>query len=416
MRLNSGGELLINTTSDLGDYKLQINGNARVGASTGSTFNITTNQNSGSIASPLYTDLNFLGYADDIKARIRSWDASGNTTDGVLAFWTNNGGTVAERMRITSGGNVGIGTTADLARTTILSDANAQTIGLIGRSVDNISTIRWWNNAGNTIYTAIESNANYTIYNTVTNGYAAFLTNNTERMRVTSAGELLINTTSDAGDYKLQVNGNTYGNGTAYFTGNMGIGVAPATDVLLYSTKVLSGSVAPTGIFLGGLVSATSTIAAAYYTTNATTENATFTLPHLYHYRAAQGTFGASSTVTNQYGFFVANSLTSATNNFAFYGDLAAATGRWNLYMNGTANNYLAGTLAIGTTSPNASALLDVSSTTKGFLPPRMTGAQAEAIATPAAGLMIYANNGNGTTITSTGWWGYDGTTWVKLN
>jgi hypothetical protein len=249
-----------------------------------------------------------------------------------------------------------------------------------------------------------------------TDAAMAFATAGSERMRITSGGELLINTTSDAGDYKLQVNGNTYGNGTAYFTGNMGIGVAPATDVLLYSTKALSGSVAPTGIFLGGLVSATSTTAAAYYITNATTENATFTLPHLYHYRAVQGTFGASSTVTNQYGFFVANSLTSATNNFAFYGDLAAATGRWNLYMNGTANNYLAGTLAIGTTSPNASALLDVSSTTKGFLPPRMTGAQAEAIATPAAGLMIYANNGNGTTITSTGWWGYDGTTWVKLN
>jgi hypothetical protein len=45
-----------------------------------------------------------------------------------------------------------------------------------------------------------------------------------------------------------------------------------------------------------------------------------------------------------------------------------------------------------------------------------MTGAQAEAIGTPAAGLMVYANNGNGVTITTTGWWGYDGATWVKLN
>jgi hypothetical protein len=74
------------------------------------------------------------------------------------------------------------------------------------------------------------------------------------------------------------------------------------------------------------------------------------------------------------------------------------------------------GNVGIGTTSPNASALLDITSTTKGFLPPRMTGAQAEAIATPATGLMVYANNGNGATITSTGWWGYNGTTWVKLN
>ena len=36
----------------------------------------------------------------------------------------------------------------------------------------------------------------------------------------------------------------------------------------------------------------------------------------------------------------------------------------------------------------NASAMLDVSSTTKGFLPPRMTGAQRNAIASPVpAGL-----------------------------
>jgi hypothetical protein len=79
-------------------------------------------------------------------------------------------------------------------------------------------------------------------------------------------------------------------------------------------------------------------------------------------------------------------------------------------------NVYNRGTLGVGVLTPNASAVLDVTSTTKGFLPPRMTGAQAEAIATPAAGLLVYANNGNGTTITSTGWWGYDGTNWVKLN
>jgi hypothetical protein len=92
----------------------------------------------------------------------------------------------------------------------------------------------------------------------------------------------------------------------------------------------------------------------------------------------------------------------------------------FNLYVDGGTNNVLlaptAGSVGIGTTSPNASALLDVTSTTKGFLPPRMTGAQAEAIGTPAAGLLVYANNGNGTTITSTGWWGYNGTGWVKLN
>jgi len=48
--------------------------------------------------------------------------------------------------------------------------------------------------------------------------------------------------------------------------------------------------------------------------------------------------------------------------------------------------------VGIGTTAPAASALLDMSSTTRGFLPPRMTTAQRDAIAGPVAGLMVYNN------------------------
>lgn len=66
--------------------------------------------------------------------------------------------------------------------------------------------------------------------------------------------------------------------------------------------------------------------------------------------------------------------------------------------------------------TPVASALVEMSSTTQGFLPPRMTGTQAEAISSPAEGLMIYSTDGSGSTITTKGWWGYDGSTWVKLN
>ncbi|MBV5280401.1 MAG: fibronectin type III domain-containing protein, partial [Actinobacteria bacterium] len=43
--------------------------------------------------------------------------------------------------------------------------------------------------------------------------------------------------------------------------------------------------------------------------------------------------------------------------------------------------------------APNNSTILDVSSTTKGFLPPRMTNAQKLAIASPAAGLIIWCTN-----------------------
>lgn len=43
----------------------------------------------------------------------------------------------------------------------------------------------------------------------------------------------------------------------------------------------------------------------------------------------------------------------------------------------------------IGTVTPHASAKLDVSATDKGFLPPRMTASQRNAIATPATGLLV---------------------------
>jgi Protein of unknown function (DUF1566) len=46
--------------------------------------------------------------------------------------------------------------------------------------------------------------------------------------------------------------------------------------------------------------------------------------------------------------------------------------------------------VGIGTTTPAASAQLEINSTTKGLLPPRMTMAQRDAIIAPVEGLMIY--------------------------
>jgi hypothetical protein len=48
-----------------------------------------------------------------------------------------------------------------------------------------------------------------------------------------------------------------------------------------------------------------------------------------------------------------------------------------------------------GTATPNAVAALDVTSTTKGLLPPRMTGTQRDAITAPPAGLMLYNSTTN---------------------
>lgn len=62
--------------------------------------------------------------------------------------------------------------------------------------------------------------------------------------------------------------------------------------------------------------------------------------------------------------------------------------------------------VGIGTTSPDASAQLEVSSNTKGLLIPRMTQAQRTNISFPAQGLMVYQTDG------IIGLYQYDGTSW----
>ena len=145
--------------------------------------------------------------------------------------------------------------------------------------------------------------------------------------------------------------------GSLRVDGNVSIGSAPSTSRLLNITKNISGAVTSYGSIILSTVQSDVTNSARVYYSEVGTAAAAFTLPDLNHFFAVQGTFGAGSSVTNQYGFRVFSNLTGATNNWAFYGDLAAATGRWNLYMNGTATNYLNGSLLIGSTTDSGEKL-----------------------------------------------------------
>jgi trimeric autotransporter adhesin len=68
------------------------------------------------------------------------------------------------------------------------------------------------------------------------------------------------------------------------------------------------------------------------------------------------------------------------------------------------------GSAGIGTAAPNAAALLEVKSTTKGILIPRMTLTQRNAIASPVVGLMIFQTN------STPGFYYYSGTTWTAVS
>jgi hypothetical protein len=278
---------------------------------------------------------------------------------------------------------------------------------------------------------------------------------------------------------------NIYMGGTAnnYIAGSLGIGSTSLTGYNLRIAKTLTGSVSSTGIQSGGAIQSDVTSDAQYFSSAASTAAASFTITDLAHYIANQGTFGVGSTVTKQYGFRVAASLIGATNNYAFFSDIASGTNRWNLYMNGTAANYMAGTLSIGTTNTtaaklvvdtsnavaasfgrdgtdgdvvqiyngatattkvlalgvsgnnatiysqfgnlilqetagnigigastiNASAKVQIDSTTQGVLISRMTSAQRTAISSPATGLLVYQTDG------IEGFYVYSGGSWKSL-
>lgn len=67
------------------------------------------------------------------------------------------------------------------------------------------------------------------------------------------------------------------------------------------------------------------------------------------------------------------------------------------------------GSVGIGTTAPSASSLLEIKSTNKGLLIPRMTLAQRNGIAAPATGLLIYQTNA------TAGFYYYTGSAWTPL-
>lgn len=66
------------------------------------------------------------------------------------------------------------------------------------------------------------------------------------------------------------------------------------------------------------------------------------------------------------------------------------------------------GNAGLGTSTPHPSAKFDIVSDSMGFLCPRMTGIQRAAIASPAAGLLVYDTD-------SQSHWFYNGTQWQNL-
>jgi hypothetical protein len=175
--------------------------------------------------------------------------------------------------------------------------------------------------------------------------------------RFFSTGNLLLQNggTFTDGGQRLQVTG------TSYFSDSVGIGSTSLTQYVLRVSKNITGSIQMFGITSNGQIQTdVTTEALLYYSVS--NQAAGGTLTNLVHYSASQGTI--SGSVTNQTGFSVGGFTAGTSTNIAFSGNIASGTGRWNLYMGGTANNYMNGNLLLGSTT-NSGEKLQVTGTMK---------------------------------------------------
>jgi hypothetical protein len=190
----------------------------------------------------------------------------------------------------------------------------------------------------------------------------AFFNTLTEGFRLTNLSNLLVGTTTDAG-FRLDVNG------TARVQGNLTVG----------QTSYLAGTYS-LDVTTGGIAGISEVARFAANGNGGTNRGAGIVI----------SAPGSASTVSVARLVGYQETASATANNASFAIQVANSSGTLTEYLR--INNV--GGVGIGATTINASARLQVDSTTQGFLPPRMTSTQRDAIASPATGLVVYQTDG----------------------
>jgi hypothetical protein len=212
-------------------------------------------------------------------------------------------------------------------------------------------------------------------------GVFAINTAASERIRVNASGNVLIGTTTDAG-YRLDVNGTARVSGAATITAQTKIGTTVYTDA---SSSLLIGKISGSTAARGFLASDTDYQDFAFVATAVSAGNI-----NSWGFGQRRDTYFG-----NQIGSF---QIVGAYYNNSGAGSMVGGGFRVPLICNpdgtviiaGASSNAINGNVLVGTTTDVASSKLTIASTTQGFLPPRMTTTQKNAIASPAAGLVVY--------------------------
>ena len=125
----------------------------------------------------------------------QNWTSSAHGTNMRFFTTSDNSTTVSERLRITDTGNVGISTTSPSAKLEVIHGNVSQGNGVsFGRTASQ-SWDFWGDSGANVLY----SKGNFAIIGTSDSQDLSFRTNNTDRMRITNTGTLLVSTTTASG-------------------------------------------------------------------------------------------------------------------------------------------------------------------------------------------------------------------------
>jgi len=222
MRITSAGDVGIGTSSPAN--KLHVVTNSTTATAKGLTLtNTAVSTGSGQVEIDFITD-QVDGSTLTNKARITASLDGDNPALGYLAFSTRNS-TIQERMRITSAGNVGIGTASPSAKLHLSVGAATENVTLLTGSTTS-ATYTQYANSGGSFYVGIDNSAGSSFGSAYSanlyygGGYPMlFWTGGTERMRIGASGDVCLGTTNNDPSGN-SVNGFAYNAGANAVTAN----------------------------------------------------------------------------------------------------------------------------------------------------------------------------------------------------